>query len=106
MGFLLCSCLQPLSLYLKGLLVDVEIVLCPQSMEEKRVWLESIQQAGYVFMYVHTYVNVYLCVCDMHTCGRYTLSCRWHMHAYCDVVMYMDIMVCMHRLHPSGIDQG
>ena len=34
-------------LYLQGVLVgDIEVLLCPQGLEEKRTWLEQLQHAG------------------------------------------------------------
>ena len=40
---------QANALYLKGtFLSELELLLCPKSADEKREWLEKLQQAGWV----------------------------------------------------------
>lgn len=42
-----CVHLQANHLYLKGVAIDqVEVLLCPQSPEEKQLWVEKTQFAG------------------------------------------------------------
>ena len=38
---------QANALYLKGMFMgELELLLCPKSADEKRVWLEKLQRAG------------------------------------------------------------
>ena len=41
------ACLQANALYLKGMCMgELELLLCPKSADEKRMWLEKLQRAG------------------------------------------------------------
>ena len=35
--------------------MEVEVVVCAQSIEEKKFWLEKFQQAGYVILYINLF---------------------------------------------------
>ena len=39
--------MQAYNLYLRGeLMGEIDVLLCPSTAEEKRTWLEKLQQAG------------------------------------------------------------